>query len=356
MATRQDALGRNVATPATKTAAIGGLRFDWIVVAASIWLVGGAFLDGWAHAHGKVDDSFFTPWHAVLYSGYAIFALVLIGTVIVNRSRGVARSEALPNGYYLSLIGVALFGVGGVGDMIWHKTFGIEKSIEISFSPTHLLLITSMFLMVSGLVRAAWQRRDSGQIALRNLIPALIGFTFCVSIIHFITQFMHPFSQYELVTRIPSAVVENRNAVGISAAGFIIEGSLLIGAVLLAMRRWTLPFGSVTFIFTLNALMMSTQRDTFVFIPAAFLGGLAADLMIQRWKPSAERPEQLRWFAVAVPIILYGLHFLTLALVQGIAWTIHVWAGTLVYTAGAILLLSFLAVPPKVPEKAAVAE
>jgi hypothetical protein len=28
--------------------------------------VGGIFLDGWAHAHGRVDESLFTPWHAVL--------------------------------------------------------------------------------------------------------------------------------------------------------------------------------------------------------------------------------------------------------------------------------------------------
>jgi hypothetical protein len=352
MATRQDALGLNVASPAAKTAAIGGLRFDWIVVAASTWLVGGAFIDGWAHSHGKVDDSFFTPWHAVFYTGYLVCALVIMGTMIINRSRGLNWSEALPKGYRLSLIGVALFAVGGVGDMIWHKTFGIEKSIEISFSPSHLLLIISMSLIFSGLVRAGWSRPDNGQAGqrdLRSLLPTLIGVTFCVSILHFITQFMHPFSQYSLVTSLPSAVVENRNSVGLSAAGFVIEGGLLVGAVLFLLRRWSLPFGSVTFMFTLNALMMSTQRDTYVLIPAAILAGLAADYLILRWKLSPENTQQLRVFAIVVPFVLYGLHFWTLFLLQGIAWTIHVWAGTLVYTAGAVLLLSLLAVPPKVP-------
>jgi hypothetical protein len=357
MATRQDALGLNVASPAAKTAAIGGLRFDWIVVAASTWLVGGAFIDGWAHSHGKVDDSFFTPWHAVFYTGYLVCALVIMGTMIINRSRGFAWSESLPKGYRLSLIGVALFAVGGVGDMIWHKTFGVEKSIEISFSPTHLLLIISMSLMFSGLVRAGWSRPDTGQVGQRDLcilLPVLIGITFCVSIWHFITQYMHPFSQYNLVTGVPSFIVENRNTVGLSAAGFMIEGGLLIGAVLFLMRRWSLPFGSVTFIFTLNAAMMSTQRDTYILIPAAILGGLAADYLILRWKLSPDHTEQMRLFAIAVPIVLYGLHFLTLALLQGVAWTIHVWAGTLVYTAVVTIFLSLLAVPPKVPAAASV--
>src|SRR6266566_3590952 len=46
------------------------VRFDWIVVLLEAWWVGGLFVDGWAHEHGKVDQSFFTPWHAILYSGF----------------------------------------------------------------------------------------------------------------------------------------------------------------------------------------------------------------------------------------------------------------------------------------------
>jgi hypothetical protein len=39
--------------------------------------VGGAFLDNWPHAHIATLDTFFTPWHGVLYSGYAACAAVL---------------------------------------------------------------------------------------------------------------------------------------------------------------------------------------------------------------------------------------------------------------------------------------
>src|SRR5262245_30599265 len=35
-------------------------RFDWLAVALSAWVIGGAYLDGWAHNHGRVDDVFFT--------------------------------------------------------------------------------------------------------------------------------------------------------------------------------------------------------------------------------------------------------------------------------------------------------
>ena len=32
-----------------------GLRFDWLVLAASAWLLGGLYWDGWAHGYGLPD-------------------------------------------------------------------------------------------------------------------------------------------------------------------------------------------------------------------------------------------------------------------------------------------------------------
>ena len=34
----------------------------------AIVIVGGFFIDLWAHSHGRVDESFFTPWHGMLYA------------------------------------------------------------------------------------------------------------------------------------------------------------------------------------------------------------------------------------------------------------------------------------------------
>ncbi len=33
------------------------------------WMICGLFLDGWAHGAQK-PETFFSPWHAVLYSGF----------------------------------------------------------------------------------------------------------------------------------------------------------------------------------------------------------------------------------------------------------------------------------------------
>src|SRR3546814_7325652 len=48
-----------------------------VAVAFGIWMVVGLFLDGWAHDNNK-PESFFTPWHGVLYSGFAAATLAAV--------------------------------------------------------------------------------------------------------------------------------------------------------------------------------------------------------------------------------------------------------------------------------------
>jgi hypothetical protein len=131
---------KSLTTTSQKGRLIGDLRFDRLIAVFICWYLGGLFLDAWEHSHGLVDNTFFTPWHAVLYSGYAACALVLILSVLVNRRRGYSWRESIPRGYEFSVWGVLLFAVAGVGDLIWHTLFGFEVGIEPLLSPTHLLL------------------------------------------------------------------------------------------------------------------------------------------------------------------------------------------------------------------------
>src|ERR1700730_10589836 len=67
-----------------KTRAVSGLRFDWIMVVVSVWWLGGLFIDGWAHSNIPQLETFFTPWHAVFYSGYLAVATTLIIKMLQN--------------------------------------------------------------------------------------------------------------------------------------------------------------------------------------------------------------------------------------------------------------------------------
>ena len=125
-----DAIGLETAPATPRGLASGDLTFDWVTVALCAWLQGGGFLDGWAHNHGRVDTSFFTPWHAVLYTCFLAVAGWLVGVLVHHRTKGEAWGHALPPGYGLSFVGVLVFGTGGLGGVFWHQLFGVEQSVE----------------------------------------------------------------------------------------------------------------------------------------------------------------------------------------------------------------------------------
>jgi len=172
----------------------GGVGFDWLIVALSAWWLGGPYLDGWAHRHVPALETFFTPWHAVLYSGFAACAVALLVTLARNLRCGYSWRKSLPAGYGLSLVGAAIFLVAGALDLLWHTLFGIERSVEALLSPTHLLLATGGVLLVSGPLRAAWRRLPPGaRLTWRTGAPALLALLYCYSGLAFFTQYAHPF-------------------------------------------------------------------------------------------------------------------------------------------------------------------
>lgn len=333
---------------------IGGLRFDRLMTIFICWFLGGLFLDAWAHNHGLVDSTFFTPWHAVLYSGYAACGVVLTLTVFMNRRRGYAWRRAIPDGYEFSMLGVPLFGFAGVGDLIWHTLFGFEVGIEPLLSPTHLLLALSGLLIMSGPFRAAWRRSVSEpRQGWAALFPAIISLTAILSLLTFFTSFAHPFVQTGLL--IDSLVDNGEKSRG--AAAVLLQAAILMGVILLALRRWRLPVGALTLVLTLNIALMSVfgQANQYQLIPLATLSGVIADALLWYLKPSIGQPLALRIFAFTVPVVFYLNYFVPIMILNnGIAWSIHLWLGSTVMAGIVGLLLSYLLMPPEVPGERAV--
>lgn len=173
----------------------GGLRFDWTATALSALFLAGLWVDGWAHFHNQVDDSFFTPWHFLFYSAFAFVALFFGYNQFQNVNKGYAFARALPQGYRLSLVGAVIFALGGLGDMIWHTLFGIEAGTEALMSPTHIMLAIGMALIFTGPARAAWmRRREVGETVRgwRELGPMIVSLTLFLTLLLFFTSYANP--------------------------------------------------------------------------------------------------------------------------------------------------------------------
>lgn len=314
-------------------ALLHGTRFDLVYALLATWLLGGLYLDGWAHNHlAETLESFITPWHGVFYAGFGATAALMVGVTLARRREGVGWRTAVPAGYAPSFAGMGLFAIGGVADSVWHTLFGIEVSVDALVSPPHLLLALGLGLIVAGPLGAAWRRAAAPRGI--DVIAPLLSLTLTLSLLTFFTQFTNPFSEAwsiestirdhaPLMGGLPESLTDDITPV-IGVASILLQAGLLMGTILPVVRRWTLPIGSLTVLLGLNVLLVSFMNDQQRLIPAALAAGLAADLLAMWLRPSEDR-RALVLFGAAVPAILYLLYFATLLIIDRV-----IWPGTLV--------------------------
>ncbi|MBA3877980.1 MAG: hypothetical protein C0498_13865 [Anaerolinea sp.] len=329
---------RTLTRPTWAATLLDGTRFDFLFALLAAWLLGGLYLDGWAHNNlAETLESFVTPWHGVFYAGFGATAALLIGATIRRQKAGRDWSGAIPDGYRPSMAGVALFAVGGVADSIWHTLLGIEVSVDALVSPPHLLLALGLGLIVSGPLRAAWRGTEAPEGI--GLVAATLSLALLLSLLTFFTQFAHPFveawsAESNLRDHAPFLVALPETLTGeitplIGVTAILLQAGVLMGALLAVMRRWALPFGSVTAVVGLNVVLLSFLNDQQRLIPAALVAGVAADLLAQRLRVSSDR-RGFMLFAFALPATLYLLYFATLFATDRIVWPAALAAGSIV--------------------------
>jgi hypothetical protein len=307
----------------------------------------GATLDNWAHFHGKVDESFFTPWHAVLYGMMALVGVFLGATALINLRRGFTWTRSLPPGYMLSLLGVGLFILSGLMDLGWHLIFGIEFYTAAYVSPTHLFLLGSAVLAGTGPVRSAWlvlqPATARGWITLG---PMLLSAASAIAALAMFTQFASPLIDTFAAQNTPALSMADPSDLGgieqsFGVATVIIQTVLLMSFILLLLKTWRLPFGTVALLITVPSTVQALMADNYWFIPAVFAVGLVSDVIVRALRPPLQG-KHLYAVASLVPALYLISIFTVLGLTVGIHWPTTLVAGSVVYAAATGLLLAFL--------------
>ena len=347
---------------------IGGPRYDVLMAALCGVFQAGAYLDLWAHVHRPELESFFTPWHAVLYSGFLAVAAATSAPLLLRRRPGVPWSRALTPGYDWSLIGALAFVLGGVLDMLWHTFLGVEVDVEALLSPSHLILALGSTLMLTGPLRAAWRRASEA----RASWAAVLSLTYLLSALTFWTQYAHHLGRpWAAAGNRPTAAafpvvapdplfrgVEIQTvfvAHALGVASILLQASLLAGIVLIAVWRWgaAFPPGAFAVVFGLNALAVGVARDQYALVAPAIAAGVITDIVVRLLRPSRARPLALRTVAFVAPAAYFALFFVGLAATRGVWWSAPLWSGTIVLAGTAGWLLSWLMAPPTVHGEAA---
>jgi hypothetical protein len=358
MTTNSSTLTQQLLTPAPRVRTglpADSLRFDrWFTVLATLFMLG-IYIDGWAHNNlAELIETFFTPWHALLYGGFFITAGFLTVALARNLAAGHRFTEALPRGYFPALIGAGIFLFGGVFDLFWHTLFGFEADTEALLSPAHLVLAAGAFLIFTAPLRALWQRPShTGEMGWAQLWPAVVSMTLFLSLLTFFTQYATPARPGVLIeTPIGGGEHWLENTSGIF--NLLMPSLLVMGSLLFLLRRWQLPFGCFTLFiggnYTLMFLMaMDEALEAPLTLGAILLAAVIIDLLYRWLQPSAANSTALRYFAFLVPFTMAALYLASLLLTHGLWWQIHMWGGVPVVCGVAGLFLSFLTNPPALP-------
>jgi hypothetical protein len=206
--------------------------------------------------------------------------------------------------------------------------------------------------MVTSPLRSAWWSDNPPKTSWRRFVSPLLSLTLATAAVAFFFQFASAFlSRHATVAdrssfvTLPGGYGTTSQIVGIMS--ILVTNLILTAPVLLMLRRWRAPFGSVTLLFTVVATLMASLHEFAVGISvvAAIVGGLTGDVLIGWLRPSPSRVGAYRLVATTVPAALWATHFAVLEVRFGLAWVPELWSGTVVLAALSGLALSLLMAP-----------
>ena len=264
-----------------------------LFIVAMLWFFIGAWIDSSAHTY-LIDDieTFFTPWHAVLYSGYAFSVLVAI----------YVKNKIKDYKFDIGVLGAVVFGIGGASDAVWHTLLGIETGVEPLVSPSHLMLFLGAFLMLDYVftARPSTDKLDTASVVAVSTIYGLIMF---------ITQFLHPYLQYGVFFSYDDAF----------AAGTLFFQAMLAGIVFVYAIRFKMTSSQMFLLYFLSFVYVSVHSslgDTglmllIIGIGAAYSFGVYS---VTNWYYKTDHDRKIQ-VSTAMVASLYGLFFVVYLLI-----------------------------------------
>jgi len=329
---------------------------------AGYWTIAGLYTDAGWHIRHDVD-TFFTWSHALLYSGLLLLLYLIGSRYAAARRRDQSLSAALGPAYSWSALGVLVFLLGGIADMINHLSFGFEAGFDALLSPTHQIIGAGVLLIISGPIRSAISQVPR-PVTLVQQLPAIVSAAAILELMHWGTQvFFRVDAARALGVLVPHELDPNALTLmtihfyqqGGSLIAVILQSLLMMGTAFYLVRNFRLRPGALTTLFVMgNGLIAVTHSLGWLDIASVFAAsvaaGIAGDAFLARAPAYFASRIWLASFAFVVPGLYAAVLLLfTIAFMGGTWWGPLFAAGAVFYAGLFSLLLSFVAsaLPPR---------
>ncbi|MBL7015027.1 MAG: hypothetical protein ISR81_04770 [Nitrosopumilus sp.] len=287
----------------------------------SVLEIWGGSWDITSHAIGA-PESFFTPPHAVLYSGVGISLVAAIASLGIIVKDKEMRQKSFSLGLKLILVGSMIQIIAGPGDYLWHELFGTDGLL----SPTHLTLITGILIQSVGII-----------VGLTRLIPhnfkavkpaLVIGFSALLFIvIAFIFQFSLPISNGETINWNPDSYV----AAIILASTMPFFCALIFWGAAKSMKKFGWASASAAGLIILNVTAnVIPNENLWVFLPwfaMPMIVAIVADAIINKKINLGKFGEEIAGGITGAVFLVYSMPLVGMAYIQ-----FYVFSGVSGYT------------------------
>ena len=350
-----------------------------------IWPVTAMFFDGHNHNNKTGQESFWSLAHIFLYIGMTVVA-AWVGVVVTRyqfaagvdprRSKSLLPDlKAIPVGYGVAIIGLITLGIAGPADFTWHHFYGFEVGVDAIYSPPHLALFSGGLLVATTGIRAMWAKPET-EPSFKEFLPVLLSATLFIAIAGFITMylsafmtdvapttaFVHDYQQHFKDDFANQHISLNGGLTGYGdglwpyyyysasqgIAAEIVTTLVLLGPLLMMLRRWRLPLGSATLIFTGYGLLvniMTSYRDVVLSL-SLLAAGATIDVLQARKREGRLTLGAIRVVGPAAATALWCTYYLAMALDKGIGWRPTLWVGALMVGLMTGFGVAFLVAPP----------
>jgi len=310
---------------------------DAVVVVLATWFVLGGYVAAYAYVHepGIILQGASRAGLTIVTAAWSVLTLYLFVGFARGLRAGRVWNRALPDGQTGTFAAALIFGAAWIVDQaFWSPVFGTSGTgLDSLFTPPHLVEMAAAAIMVSGPLRAAARR---GEIVASPV--TLTSTALLLSVLTFATQFVHP-----LIDPWPAADYEFRRQAlpwigeNMGMAALLAQTAILAGTGLLLNTGFKLRPGALTFVFTINGILVCITKGHFSLLAAPILTGIAADAWAA-W--SARRPGKPSASLCAVIGGSYAFAYMAeiSLLPSGTTWGPSLWAGAII----ACTMLSWL--------------
>jgi len=310
---------------------------DAIVVVLATWFVLGGYVAAYAYVHqpGLILEGASRAGLTTVTAAWSLLTLYLFVAFARGLRAGRVWNRALPDGQTGSFAASLIFGAAWIFDQaFWSPAFGTNGiGLDSLFTPPHLIELAAAAIIVSGPLRAAARRGETIASPVTLMSTALL-----LSVLTFATQFVHPLidpwpaGDYEFRSAAPQWIGEN-----LGMAALLAQTAILAGTGLLLNSGFKLRPGSLTFVFTMNGILVCITKGHFPLLAVPILTGIAADAWVAR---SGRLPGKPSASLCAVVGGTYAFAYMAeiSLLPSGTTWGASLWAGAII----ACAMLSWL--------------